>query len=87
MLLDDYKLYDRIKEVYIRVVKNNEPLYVKDLAINGNDIINDGFLEGKEIGDCLNWMLGIVLVEPSYNNRDKLLKLLEDFKEMSFQNS
>ena len=47
----------------------------------------DSFLQGKEIGDCLRWMLEIVLEHPEYNNREKLLELLQQFKEMSFQNS
>ena len=77
------KCYDRYKEV----IEKEEAMTVKDLAIDGNDIIADGFLEGKEIGDCLRWMLNIVLEHPEYNTREKLLELLETFKEMSFQAS
>ena len=77
------KLYER----FDKTVVESQALTVKDLAINGYDIINDGFLHGKEIGDCLRWMLDIVLEHPEYNTREKLLELLQTFKEMSFQAS
>jgi tRNA nucleotidyltransferase (CCA-adding enzyme) len=77
------KLYER----FDKTVVESQALTVKDLAINGYDIINDGFLKGKEIGDCLRWMLDIVLEHPEYNTREKLLELLQTFKEMSFQAS
>lgn len=75
------------KERYKQYKLNPEPMRVRDLAINGNDIVADGFLHGKEIGDCLNWMLNIVLEHPEYNNKEKLLELLQEFKEMSFQST
>lgn len=75
------------KERYKQYRLNPEPMRVRDLAINGNDIVADGFLRGKEIGDCLNWMLNIVLEHPEYNNKEKLLELLQEFKEMSFQST
>lgn len=78
---------DIVKERFIKIVKEDQALKVTDLAINGNDIIADGFLHGKEIGDCLRWMLDIVLEHPEYNTREKLLELLQTFKEMSFQAS
>ena len=78
---------DKVKERLIKIIEEDHPLKVTDLAINGNDIIADGFLQGKEIGDCLRWMLNIVLEHPEYNTREKLLEYLQMFKEMSFQNS
>lgn len=78
---------DKVKERFIQMVKEDQAMTVHDLAINGNDIIADGFLKGKEIGDCLRWMLEIVLEHPEYNTREKLLEYLQKFKEMSFQSS
>lgn len=76
-----------VKDRFTKYILNPEPMRIKDLAINGDDIVKDGFLQGKEIGECLNWMLNIVLENPEFNTREKLLELLEQFKEMSFQNS
>ena len=56
-------------------------------AFRPNDIIADGFLDGPEIGECLRWLLDRVLEHPEWNTREKLLELLQTFKEMSFQNS
>lgn len=78
---------DKIKKRFNETVIKEEALTVKDLAIDGNDIIADGFLQGKEIGDCLRWMLQIVLEKPEENTREKLLEYLQMFKEMSFQSS
>ena len=78
---------DKIYKRFDTVVIENNALTVADLAINGNDIIADGFLKGKEIGDCLRWMLNIVLEHPEYNTKEKLLEYVELYKEMSFQNS
>ncbi len=78
---------DIVKERFTKIVEEDQALKVTDLAINGNDILADGFLKGKEIGDCLRWMLDIVLEHPEYNTRDKLLEYLQMFKDMSFQNS
>ena len=78
---------DKVKERFMKIVEDDDALTVKDLAINGDDIIADGFLQGKEIGECLRWMLQIVLENPEENTREKLLEYLQKFKEMSFQNS
>lgn len=70
-----------------KIIIEDQPLTLKDLKINGNDIIADGFLDGPEIGECLRWLLDRVLEHPEWNTREKLLELLQTFKEMSFQNS
>lgn len=77
----------KMLERFDKTIVESQALTVKDLAINGYDIIDDGFLKGKEIGDCLRWMLDTVLEHPEYNTREKLLELLQAFKEMVFQSS
>ena len=47
---------------------------VRDLAINGYDLINLGF-EGPEIGKSLNALLELVLDNPERNTREELLAL------------
>ena len=59
----------------------------KKLAITKKDIIEDGFLDAEEVDECLTWMQRIITEKPEYNNKEKLLELLEIFKEMSFQSS
>lgn len=66
----------------VEVIKNKkEPLSITDLAINGNDLINLGVPEGKEIGDILNYLFEIVLEKPEFNNQNKLLSLANEYLE------
>ena len=74
-------------ERFNKIVSEEQPLELKDLAINGDDILADGFLHGPEIGECLRWMMKQVLEHPELNTKEKLLELLQTFKEMSFQAS
>lgn len=50
-------------------------ILVKDLAINGNDLIAKG-LKGKEIGDTLERLLELVLENPKINNKESLINLI-----------
>lgn len=77
----------KLKTYYMKILKTKDCMTLKDLAINGHDIVEDGFLRDEEIGQCLRWMLNRVIEHPEYNTREKLLELLELFKEMSFQSS
>ena len=55
-----------------RIISEKQPLTVKDLAINGHDLIYLGFKQGKEIGIALNWLLEMVLINPNLNNYEDL---------------
>lgn len=47
---------------------------LKDLAVNGGDLIAAGMKPGKEIGAALNQMLELVLNDECANDKDALLK-------------
>jgi tRNA nucleotidyltransferase (CCA-adding enzyme) len=65
-----------IMENNIDVVKaNNECFTLKNLAINGHDLIGLGIKDGKLIGRTLNHLLDIVLAEPEKNVKDVLIEL------------
>ena len=49
---------------------------MKDLAINGHDLIQLGF-QGKTIGDVLKAVYEWVLEEPSRNEKDILERYIE----------
>lgn len=55
-------------------LERKAPFGLKDLAINGNDLIHAGYAPGPKIGQKLNELLELVLDEPSLNTRDELLK-------------
>lgn len=64
-----------IKEIYLDIIKNKQCFKLSDLAINGEDLINLGFKEGKEIGDILKVLLDIVIKNPNKNKKSKLLHI------------
>jgi tRNA nucleotidyltransferase (CCA-adding enzyme) len=57
---------------------SNNPVELSDLAIDGNDLINMGLSEGKEIGDILRIIFKKVLVNPKNNNKDILVQFVQD---------
>ena len=62
-------LRDRISEVQ----SQNSALSLKDLAVNGNDLIALGIPAGKRIGAVLEELLQRVLDDPEMNERERLL--------------
>lgn len=56
------------------ILAKAEPCHIRDLAIDGNDLISIG-LNGKEIGNVLACLLDQVIEKPSLNHREKLLKI------------
>lgn len=77
----DYAI-DAIDKVYSRfadLLENEKALTIKDLDINGYDLMSLGF-EGKQIGDCLNYLLDQVLEEILENNKEKLLEKAKTYK-------
>ena len=63
-----------VELVYKDIIENQQPISLKDLEINGNDLIEIGYI-GKEIGIMLNELLDIVIDNPSCNYRDYLLSV------------
>jgi tRNA nucleotidyltransferase (CCA-adding enzyme) len=57
------------------ILNEKEPLTVRDLAINGRDLINVGIKPSREMGQILGQLLEIVLEKPELNYRDKLLEI------------
>ena len=71
---------DIIKERFSKIIDEDQALKVADLKINGYDLINLG-LQGKQIGDCLNYLLDLVLEDATLNNHETLIELSKKFIE------
>lgn len=71
-------------DVNMGVIKRLLPssvLSIKELAVTGNDLITElGLKPGKQIGVLLNRLLDEALQDPSVNERDVLLKLAREMK-------
>ena len=60
------------------VIEENECFQLKDLAINGNDLIELGFESGKKIGQILNTLLMAVIDGDIKNKKEKLIQFVKD---------
>ncbi|NLM48980.1 MAG: CCA tRNA nucleotidyltransferase [Epulopiscium sp.] len=65
-------------EVYKEIKENNECFLIKDLAVNGEDLIRLGIKEGKEIGELLKQLLELVIENPDQNNKESLLLYVKE---------
>ncbi len=61
------------------ILKKGEPLYIKDLAIDGNDLITIGLTKGKFLGEVLNYLLSCVLRDKENNKRELLIELAKKY--------
>lgn len=68
---------EKIKKEYENILQRGDCLSIRQLAVNGNDLMQAG-ITGKAIGEKLEWLLERVLEEPSLNTREQLLGLLEE---------
>lgn len=71
----DNEKFNTLLDKVTTIIQNNEPLEIKDLNINGNDLLSIGFENGPRIGTTLNQLLIEVLNNPALNNKDELIKI------------
>ncbi len=67
---------DEIEELYSDIVKKEQCVSLKKLAVTGKDLIEAGMEPGKEIGKKLNELLELVIEKPELNTKKELLKFL-----------
>ncbi|MBQ0052140.1 MAG: HD domain-containing protein [Treponema sp.] len=72
-------LRQRTKEVESK----NSALSLKEMAINGSDLMKAGIPAGKKIGLILNELFQMVLEKPELNTKEQLLRLAENFSKTS----
>ena len=60
-----------------QIEKDQDALTVKDLAVNGRDLIALGLKPGPVFSTILNGLLEKVLDDPSLNERNRLLEIVE----------
>ena len=66
-----------------RVLDEKCVLTLKNLAVNGKDLMEAGIPSGKELGRILNGLLETVLEDPAQNEKEKLLKIARNLAEQS----
>ncbi|MDO5540548.1 MAG: CCA tRNA nucleotidyltransferase [Eubacteriales bacterium] len=66
-------LLEQMTEIYEEIVEKDQCLSLKELAVNGKDLLAAGLKPGKQMGEILNRMLEDVLEEPEHNTKEYLM--------------
>jgi len=72
---------ERVENNIREILREKPPVSLKDLAVNGKDLFELGYKEGKDIGEALKKLLKIVIEKPELNKKKILVKLLLENEE------
>ena len=75
-----FEQIERLEKIYQDIVKKQLPISIKDLNISGKELLENGFKQGKNIGEVLKYLLNQVLEYPECNTQEQLLKLALEYK-------
>ena len=64
---------DELERLYREILKDGEAVTIKDLKVNGQDVMEVAGKSGPEIGRVLKELLDEVIEDPSKNDREYLL--------------
>lgn len=68
-------LLPEIRKMAQEILVEKEPFGIKDLAINGNDMIELGYKPSKELGNTLSTILEMVIDDPTLNVKNQLQEI------------
>ncbi len=72
---EDAPPFTLIEALIDNIIADGQCLRLKDLAVDGKDLMSVGFPEGKELGQCLGYLLDCVVDQKLPNQRDVLLEV------------
>ena len=67
-----------LTDIYEGILERGECVCIKELVVDGKDLIAAGVQQGKQIGEILNELLEIVLEEPEKNKKETLLNYVKE---------
>lgn len=67
---------DAYETLYTQILEKNQCLSIRDLAVNGADLLAAGVPQGRQIGEYLDQLLQLVLEQPKLNTREYLLEVV-----------
>ena len=73
-------LMAELREKYEETIRNNDCVSLKTLKVTGKDVIEKGVEAGPKVGEILKELLEEVLDDPKKNDREYLLKRLDDLR-------
>lgn len=65
---------EEVRLLYRKILEEGDCLSLKDLAVNGKDLIAAGMKPGREIGEVLGAMFRDVIEDPEHNNKEYLME-------------
>ena len=65
---------EEVRLLYRKILEEGDCLSLKDLAVNGKDLIAAGMKPGREIGEVLEAMYRDVIDDPEHNNKEYLME-------------
>jgi len=74
----DFTALNEMQAEIEEILRENQPLNIQDLAINGHDLMEIGIEPGPGMGQILQALLEIVLEDPQKNNASTLLSLAKE---------
>lgn len=77
IIYDKEKKVDEIIDILSEIEENNECYIIKNLKVNGRDIMSLGY-KNKEVGEVLNYLLEIVIEDYTVNKKDLLIKKIKE---------
>ncbi|MDF2821495.1 MAG: hypothetical protein K0R15_1936 [Clostridiales bacterium] len=84
-LMNKKRLFEisEIEKKYHEIVSENQCLTIKQLAINGKDLLDLGIPQGKRVGEILSSLLDQVLDNPEQNDREILINIVKAINRQS----
>ncbi len=72
-VLDNTPPFALVGALLDSIIAENQCLHIRDLAVNGSDLMAIGFPESKLLGECLRYLLDCILDEALPNEQEALL--------------
>ena len=72
------QVLNETKRLFEEIIEEKNCLSIKELKINGKDLMDMGVPQGKEIGEILSWLLDQVLEQPVLNERETLTAMVKE---------
>jgi len=73
--IEKINLLPKIRKMAQEILTEKEPFGIKDLAINGNDMMALGYKPNKELGNALSTILELVIDDSTLNTKNQLQEI------------
>lgn len=80
MRQEKLRIYENLLKTHKCIVDANECLSIKDLKMNGKQLIDMGIQPGPKMGEILNTLLDRVLDEPELNTEENLRQIVKEMQ-------